>query len=465
MKPDVMVVGAGWSGLTAAVLLARRGLTVRVLDASTVPGGRARSFTDRTSGETLDSGQHLMLGCYSETLELLRILGTGSLVRTSADPVPLLDGNGSRARFHSARLPGALHMLPSLLYMRHLPVRDRLALGRASASLLLAGRRDGLDTISAFDWLTGPAGQSARAMRLFWDPLVTAMLNEEPRSASAAMLVVVLGQGLLAGHEPSRPLLPRVGLGDLVARPAVRLIEEKGGEVIRSTRVRGLVARGRTVLAVRTSSGEMEASSYVLAVPSWRLGPILEGTGASRSLLEAARGLRPSPIVTVFLRFRRPIIDAPFAGLLGGRFHWLFDRNSIEPGPPHGQWSYAAVASAARSIVDRTSKEIADMAVEEIIRRVPSAERSLVTGARVVKDRRATFSPSPGTGALRPKAGDTGLGNLVVAGDWTDTGLPATLEGAVVSGRRSADLLARRPGSVRYRNNWFGSARTAPRGR
>jgi len=459
VSTDVIVVGAGWAGLAAAVDLARSGLGVRVLESSSIPGGRARSFMDRVTGETLDNGQHLMLGCYRETLDLVRTLGTHHLLTASREPIPLFLDGGERASIRSVKLPGPLHMLPSLADMRHLSVRDRLRMGRAAAVVALAGLGDArrLDSMSASDWLEGPAGQSARAMKMFWDPLVTAMLNEEPRRASATMLVVVLREGLLAGHEPSRPLLPTVGLGDLVARPAVRAIQDHGGDVLMRTRVRGIRTRGGQATAVCTSRGDMEADAFVLAVPSWRIAGILDGAGVSHAVLEADR-LEPSPIVTVFLRYRRPILDEPVAGLLGGRFHWLFDRNDIEPGPPRGTWSYSAVASAATGLVDDTSRDIADAAAGEIATRIPAARRSLVVGARVVKDRRATFRPAPGTAALRPGPDASGLGNLFLAGDWTDTGLPATLEGAVISGRRCADLVRGRP-SVRDRPSKCKTAR------
>ena len=458
MSTDVIVVGAGWAGLAAAVRLALQGLVVRVVESSGIPGGRARSFTDRATGETLDSGQHLILGCYRETLDLVHVLGTNRLLSPSTHEVPLFLEDGGRASIRSVRLPGPLHMLPSLADLGHLSLGDRLRLGRATAAIALAGLGDErrLDDVSAAQWLEGIAGQSSRAMEMFWDPLVTAMLNVVPREASAEMLVVVLREGLLAGHEPSRPLLPRAGLGDLVARPAVRLIQEQGGEVIARTRVRGLRMRGREAVAVSTSRGDMQARAFVLAVPSWSLGGILdgeEGTGASK-----ATRLEPSPIVTAFLRYRRPILDVPVAGLLGGRFHWLFDRNEIEPGPPRGTWSYSVVASAATGLVDRTTGEIAREAVTEVEARIAAARSTLVTGVRVVKSRRATFRPTPGTASLRPGPGASDLGNVVLAGDWTDTGLPATLEGAIISGRRAADTLCDRP-CVRDRPSRCNTAR------
>jgi predicted NAD/FAD-dependent oxidoreductase len=206
----------------------------------------------------------------------------------------------------------------------------------------------------------------------------------------------------------------------------------------------------------------MASRAVVIAVPSWKLGAILEGSGEA-SIVSDAATFRPSPIVTVFLRLRRPILNVPLAGLVGGRFHWLFDRSGIEPGPPPGQWSYAAVASAARQIVDLPSRQIVDIALGEIASRIRGADRSLLAGARVVKHRRATFSPAPGSGSVRPCTGEASLGNLALAGDWTDTGLPATLEGAVLSGRRAAERLlcsTEAVRSVRYRMDRCRTART-----
>jgi squalene-associated FAD-dependent desaturase len=433
VSADVVVVGGGWAGLSAAVELTSRGARVCVLEAANVPGGRARSFRDRASGETLDSGQHLMLGAYSSTLSLLGRLGTERLVESSTAPVPLYGGGREGARVLSAPLPGPLHLLPSVAGMQHLGLRARLNLARVGVALTRSSHDADLDSMSARQWLMERAGQGSEAMRLFWDPVSTAMLNEGSRDASAKMLVAVLRQGILAGHRPSRPLLARVGLADLVGRPAVRHIEERGGEVRLACRVRGFEIRGSIVTAALTRTGPVRARVFVLAVPSWRV-PGLSIPGASRRLLDAGRRLGFSPIVTVHLRYRRPIMDVPMAGLLGGRFHWLFDRGLVDPGPPPGLWSYAVVASAADGFVDQSRQEIVRRAIREIGARVASASPSLVESVRVLRHRRATFRAAVGSASSRPAILDSGLENLLLAGDWTDTGLPGTLEGAVRSG-------------------------------
>ncbi len=457
------VVGAGWAGLGAAVHLARHGARVVVIEAASIPGGRARSFRDVATGETLDSGQHLMLGCYHATIELLRLVGTDRLVRPSDDAVPLYTAGARRSAITSVRLPGPLHMLPTMASACHLDLRDRLGLGRVCLRAAMeCDHRAGLDRMSALEWLIGPGGQGPESVRLMWEPLVTAMLNEEPGRASAAMLVAVLRQGLLAGHSESRPLLSLAGLGDLVALPATRYVSDRGGDVLLGTRADGLRVEGRSVRAVRTGRGDVEAGVFVLAVPSWRLGPLLAGLDPARSLSAAAGRLDPSPIVTVHLRYRRPILCSPMAGLLGGHFQWVFDRNDIRPGPPAGLWSYSAVASACRRLDSVPGPEIASIAAREIEQRLPGAPASLVESSRVLRSRRATFSPAPGTGALRPQPRTRGLDNLLVAGDWTATGLPATLEGAVGSGRRCADLARELLGGrVRFAAGGEGGARNA----
>ncbi len=451
-QPGIVVVGGGWSGLSCASALAERGLPVTLLEERRRLGGRAYSFADAATGDEVDNGQHLLMSCFDEALLFLRRIGTEEGIRFQPRlEVPLAESSGRRSAFRCPRLPAPLHLLGGVLGHRGLKARDKLRLIQAWRRMRreilgeeMSGdpeRKTGEEDGTVEAWLDAHL-QTEGSRRGFWHPLAVAALNELPSRASRRLFAAVLRRGLLGGTAGSRLGIPRVPLSSLVD-PAVRsYLEGRGGRVILNAPVARLVLEGGRIGSVRLRDGsEIRASAVVVAVPQQILPRMLpEQIPQNDPFFGRTRGLSGSPILSIHLWFDRPVMGVPFLGLLESPIHWIFDAR--REGEPGHSYRVAMVTSGARDLVDRPGEELRDLALAEIRRYLPAARRAGLLHSRVLKERLATFSPGAGSASLRlPQA--TPVPNLFLAGDWTDTGLPGTLESAALSGHRCADLLGK----------------------
>ncbi len=437
----MIVIGAGFAGLSAAAALAERGARVLVLEARPSLGGRASSFTDPATGERVDNGQHLMLGCYHETFAFLRKIGQESAVQVQADlEATFVDRSGCRTTLRCPPLPSPLHLLAGLLEWDALPARDRFSAFNLAASLRRARRfiRTGKGYLPASpgetveNWLVRN-GQSARLREMLWDPLALAALNQEPAHAAAPVFVRVLAQMFGPDKRDSAIAVPLLPLSDLYAEPARRFVESKGGEVQTSSPAH-VVLEGDRLTAVECRGQRLTAPAVIAAVPWFALPELFGGAvGALASVLEAAAATAPSPIVTVNLWFDRPALDVPYLGLPGRTFQWVFDKRQVfRSSASH----LSFVSSGAAPVVARSNEELGAIAAAELFEAVPAARDARILRSVVVREKRATFSLAPGQ-PDRPGT-KTPVRGLLLAGDWIDTGLPATIEGAVMSGHNAA---------------------------
>lgn len=443
--PDAIVVGGGFAGLAAATLLAERGARVLLLEARPYLGGRARSWTDPETGSTVDNGQHLFMGCYGDTLLLLDRLGTRD--RLNLEPrltVPFIDPGGAVSRFTLPSLPlFSLSIAAGLVRFPGLSRRERLGLLRvALAARSRAGRRGpqgSLDEVSVSAWLQS-LGQSSRTMERLWHPLAIAALNEEPGRASAAMLLPVL-EGLFAsGAGGARLGVPRVGLSDLYADPAGHYLRARGSEVRLRAQVRQvLFGRGRCEGVLLADGTRLPAPHVIASVPPADLLEMLPAEIAAEPFFARCSRLETSPIVSVYLWFGGPVTDLPYAGLIGGEWQWMFNRRAFAGRGGAGA-GVTLVRSAARSFVEASREVLVRKALEDLHRFFPASRRLALRHALVIKEKRAAISPTCGSFTLRPPSW-TPYEGLHLAGDWTATGLPATIEGAVLSGHACVFLI------------------------
>jgi squalene-associated FAD-dependent desaturase len=411
----VHVIGAGLAGLSAAVRLADRGARVVVWEQAGEAGGRTRSFHDARLDRTIDNGNHLLLSGNRAALDYLALLGAADRLtgpdgarfdffdlqtreRWSIDlnrgPVPLWVMSRSR------RVPGT-------------SLGDYLA----GLKLLTAGDR------TVFD-LFGGEGQMYRR---FWEPFAVAVLNTDPKKAAARLLVPVIRETLARGAERSRPLIARKGLTDTFVDPALAFLARHGGEVRLGRRIAGLERDDARITALATARGGEPLGPddrVVLAVPPWTAGELIADLQVPQNF---------APIVNVHLRIdeaRSPLRAEPLLGLIGGTAQWLFVRDDVA----------SVTVSAAQALAETAAEDIIATVWAEVALALDlDATRPVV--ARVIKERRATFEATPAEIARRP-ATRTRWRNLVLAGDWTDTGLPATIESAVRSGEKAAAALA-----------------------
>ena len=432
----MVVVGGGFAGLAAATALAEAGVPVHLFEARPTLGGRANAFRDPVTGERIDNGQHLIAGCYTETLTFLKRVGTlARLHRPSTLRIAMIDERGRRTELSLPPLPPPLDVLAGVLAWDALDWSDRWAMLRIGRALRGGGTIAPGETVR--HWLTRHH-QSPRLCRLFWEPLALAALNQPVDDASAEMFVAVTSR--MFGAEPGAAalLVPSVPLDELYAIPARHFLDCRRG--LTTTRAKAaIVIEDQRVQGVRVGDQWTPASTVVCAVPWFAMTDAFITPPASlEPMVNNAATLGSAPIVTVNLWFDDFRIDDAMLGLPGGHFQWIFDRRRLVGG---GQTHLSLVSSGADAICNLSNAALIDTAVREIRQALPAAAASSVRHASVIRERQATFSLRPGS---PPRPGTaTPVPGLFLAGDWIDTGLPATIESAVVSGHRAAAAVLR----------------------
>jgi len=438
-RQRVAVIGGGFAGLAAGVTLADAGCDVTLLESRPQLGGRAYSFRDQATGMTVDNGQHAMMGCYTHTLAFLERIGAASrLFRQDNLRVTLVDPLRGTGTIDCPPMPGPLHATAGVLRYRLLRPAERLrALIGGVALLAMRRRRDPRLAQATVDQLLTTLGQSANARQSFWNPIAVATCNESPERAAAAPFAEVMALAFFGSRADSQFVFSRVGLSELYTDLARQAIEARGGRVELHAAVERIETRDARIAALALRDGRrLEVDACVSAVPPASLlgfaGPLAAELG-----LDALAAIESSPIVSVHLWFDRSLLDEPFVGLVGRATHWLFDRGRIA-GQPH---CMSAVISAGRELVEHDSAEITRAVVDDLQACVPGAREARLEHAVVVKEKRATMSTTPASERLRPRA-TTRIANLFLAGDWTATGLPPTIESAVRSAGQAAALAA-----------------------
>ncbi len=444
---DAVVIGGGFAGLSAAVALTAKGLRVIVLEGKPALGGRAYSFADAETGDFVDNGQHVLMGCYAETLDFIDQIGARDKLVFQEDlEIEMLVGAGKSARLRTSRLPGPLHMSGALLGYGHLSKRERISAMGAGVTLL-AMRRRGIElrhlTVSE---LMDRLGQSENARQCFWYPISIATLNDEPESSSAELLAEVLKRAFFSRRRDSAFVYSRVGLSDLYCTGAQHFIEGAGGAVETRATVEMLeLGEGGKVDSVRLRDGRrIEGSNFIAAVPAQQLMRLLPENAVANDFFARLTGLSSSPIICAHVWFDREITDSPFVGFIGTTTQWMFNKRRIfsERGEQHpGYLSF--VISGARKLIDLGNDELMAIVMRDLRRMIPAAAEANVVKWLVLKEKQATMAPDLSSRELRPTV-ETPIPNFFLAGDWIQTGLPATIESAVISGRAAAHAIASR---------------------
>lgn len=441
----VLVIGGGFAGLATAVDLSERDVKVLLLERRAFLGGRAYSFTDKTTGDTIDNGQHLMMGCYRHTLQFLEKIGSLNKLKFQQNPQVdflSLSANGQPvgSSFKCPSLPAPFHLVAGLFKLQTIGWRDRLNALRVGLELQrLNGNRAELADITVREWLTR-LGQTETMQSRFWDLVALATLNEKPDRASADMFARVLDQAFMHTRQDSTMVISKVGLSDLYTEDARRFVESRGGKIRLNAEVANIEFDGRRAVAVELRNGErIAADAIISAVPYFALQRMIqpEVLAASQTLKPIA-GFQSTPIVSVNLWYAEPVTDVEFTGLLASRIDWVFNKNAISGDSQSGHQHLALVASGAHEAAKLPKEELIAIAVAEMERFFPAARRQKPVHAFVVREHEATISHTVGTARLRPPH-KSEFKNFFLAGDWTDTGLPATIESAVQSGFACAE--------------------------
>jgi squalene-associated FAD-dependent desaturase len=421
---SVAIIGGGLAGLSAAAALGGSGYRVEVFEARGFLGGRATSYpvtsADETA-ETIDNCQHILLRCCVNLLDFYRRLQVRDRIRFHREFL-FIEPGGRTSVLKSGILPAPLHFAESFLRLPFLSFADKIAVGQGLLALKSeADRRSDLDRISMADWLREKK-QPAAAIERFWRQVLVSAINEELDRMAAAHGFQVFRLGFLASSNGYEMGVPAVPLGSLYGSEAWKRIPN----VALRTRepVKDVVVENGAVRGVTTDGGFVAADHVVSAVPFERVAALVPQLGLDLGQFEHC------PITGIHLWFDRPITNLPHATLLDRTIQWMFNKD-------RGRY-VQLVVSASRSLTNMARNDVIALALRELADFFPAVREAKVEKAHVVKEVRATFSAKPGLEALRP-ASRTAIRGLYLAGDWTRSGWPATMEGAVRSGYLAAE--------------------------
>ena len=441
-------MGGGLAGLAAGVALADAGCRVRLFEQRPYLGGRATSYA-LPNGEHVDNCQHVTLGCCTNLADFYRRVGAAEKIEFF-DRLVFLDPQGLTGIMEADFLPAPIHMTGSFLFFAPLSYVDKLSIARALTAILFAGGRPkdayGAEPISMLEWLRRRK-QTPAAIERFWRVVLVSALNEELDRTDARFGIDVFWKAFLANRTGYRMGVPSVPLSELYdgCRTA---IEKKGGEVILRSPVRTLRFEGGTLrAAIFDGAREETAESFILALPQDRTAELLpKEIRFANPALNHLEKFKVSPITGVHFWFDRQVTHEPFITLLDAQTQWIFNKTAL-----YGRGGTAAdakgqylqlVISASYDLLRKSREEIIDLCLKEVRQALPAAREAQLVKATVIKEATATFSPEPGVDQWRP-AQETRTPGLFLAGDWTQTGWPATMEGAVRSGYLAAEAVLR----------------------
>jgi zeta-carotene desaturase len=445
---DVVVIGGGLAGLSAACALADSGYRVQLIERRPYVGGRASSYEHPGTGEVVDNCQHVLLGCCTNLIGFYNQLGVTDQIRWF-DRITFMEPGGRESLLRPGSLPAPLHNAMAFLQSSALSLADKVAISRGMISFLRGVPADDGENFAS--WLARH-GQTRRAIDRFWNPVLVSALNEDLDRVSVHYAAMVFRTSFMQSVQAGWMGVPTIPLSELYSH-AVGFIQGHGGQVNLRTRVDSFQHdEENRRWSIGFEGGNVEADAVVLAVPfesMQKLCPLLPPTaqGASESMAEQLGHFQHSPITGIHLWFDRTITDLDHAVLLDTTIQWMYNKTRLQPQRrSEDVGSYLElVVSASKTLVSMSRQEIIDLALRELGEFFPVVRQAKLVKAAVVKEVRATFSVTPGLDAYRPGP-VTAWPGIFLAGDWTATGWPSTMEGAVRSGNLAAEAVTKAAG-------------------
>jgi zeta-carotene desaturase len=441
-QPTIAIAGGGLAGLAAACALADSNFRVTLFERRPYLGGRASSYQHPGTGEVVDNCQHVLFRVCTNLVEFYRRIGVEDKIRWY-DEMTFIEPGGRSNVMHASPLPAPLHTAPSFLQFPFLNVKDKLAISRAIAALTLTAQPD--TGRSFLDWCHHHS-QTENAIHRFWNPILVSALSEDLDLISISYAAQVVRESMKS-PQARHMGVPTIPLTDLY-NAAGDYIRARHGEIRFRTSLETFSPYPAQV-SIRTSEAEGNYDYLVLALPFENLDRVLPQTPEAAPLRESLTHFKHSPITGIHLWFDRQITDLDHAVLLDRTIQWMFHKSRLlatrGANAESGGSYIELVVSASKSLIDKSRADIVDLALKEVREFFPAAREATLLKSTVIKEVHATYSPRPGIDAHRPPQVTT-WPRVFLAGDFTATGWPATMEGAVRSGYLAAEALLRARG-------------------
>jgi squalene-associated FAD-dependent desaturase len=440
--PTVAIAGGGLAGLAAACALADSNFRVTLFERRPYLGGRASSYQHPGTGEVVDNCQHVLFRVCTNLIEFYRRIGVADKIRWF-DEMTFIEPGGRTSVMHASPLPAPLHTAPSFLRFPFLNPKDKLAISRAIAALTLTSQPD--TGRSFLDWCHRH-GQTEKAINRFWKPILISALSEDLDLISISYAAQVVRESMKS--PAARHMgVPSIPLTDLYNAAGDYIRARHGNIHFRNSLE--TFSSGPEQVQIRTTESEGSYDYAILALPFESLDRVLPKTPEGAPLRENLTHFEHSPITGIHLWFDRQITDLDHAVLLDRTVQWMFHKSRLlatrGANPESGGSYIELVVSASKSLIDQSRGEIVDLALKEVRELFPAAREATLIKSTVIKEVHAVYSPRPGIDAHRPSQ-STSWPRVFLAGDFTSTGWPATMEGAVRSGYLAAEALTRAAG-------------------
>jgi squalene-associated FAD-dependent desaturase len=432
MKNNAIVVGAGWAGLATALTLAQKGVKVTLLEAAPQAGGRARSVF--FPPDQVDNGQHLLLGAYHHTLSLLASIGVPEQSVFMRTPLRLLlKTSSTEFDFKAKNLFSPFNVILGILTSKGLLRRERMAALRFCRAIQAINFE--LEQDISVETLLLQYKQSPSLINQLWAPIALAALSTPIHQASAQIFLKVLKDSFRDSRQNSNYLFPILDLSQVFPKPILQFLTQQGSEIRYNQRVEKLLIDQDRCIGVQTSEGNWLGNTTVLATPPNTTAELLKVSARLSETQQQLSNLRYQPITTVYFRFKDPVnLPYPMMGVINGISQWIFDRSFANQ--PH-LMSIVISGQGPHSQLDKIS--LIALLIQEIKMLYPHLNAPIAS--KVICEKKAAFSCDVGINQHRPSS-NTSLEGLFLAGDYTQTGYPSTLEGAVQSGIHTAELVA-----------------------
>jgi len=448
-RPHCIIVGGGLAGLSAACNLTNKGWRITLLEKRQYLGGRAFSFHDPIMGTEIDNGQHVFLGCCHEYINLINILGIADdIYMQSTLSVPILFEGKTSSIYSINWLPSPLNLLPALITYRHLEWQDKARILLALAKIFLEITQKNkhlLESITFAKWLS-TNHQKNTSLMPFWDLIIKATLNSSCDKVSAYMGIRIFQEGFMQHKNGGNIGYSKVGLTHLITKKIHEYLSQNGGKIYTNSEVDEILTDNKSVIGVslkktnRTAACDLQSDAVICTVPWDKVNSMTpQNSSFETSKIFSFPHLSSGPLIALHIWLDQPVIESDFIAILASELQWVFNKTKMQQTISNGQQLTISI-SDAQKYMHHSKKELRELFLEELIRLFPTINKKNILRFLVVKYYQATFLSEPGAEDMR-HGQKTSLKNLYLAGDWTNTSWPSTMESAVISGRLAASEL------------------------